>query len=145
VDAWLIPMAGTLTAEDFPGVEVERAEAWGTVGRLPGIGGGASLMLNAHVDVVPPGDLDPWGDQVPFSGTVSADAVHGRGACDMKAGLVSALWTVRAFAALRVPLRGDLILGTVVGEEDRRALDQPLAAARLRAELLECCSGLAGK
>jgi acetylornithine deacetylase len=102
-------------------------------------------MLNAHVDVVPPGDLDPWGDQVPFSGTVSADAVHGRGACDMKAGLVSALWTVRAFAALRVPLRGDLILGTVVGEEDRRALDQPLAAARLRAELLECCSGLAGK
>jgi acetylornithine deacetylase len=75
-------------------------------------------MLNAHVDVVPPGDLDPWGDQVPFSGTVGVDSVYGRGACDMKAGLVAALWTVRAFAALRVPLRGDLILGTVVGEED---------------------------
>src|SRR5580704_2928667 len=29
-----------------------------------------------------------------------------------------ALWTVRAFAALGVPLCGDLILGTVVGEED---------------------------
>ena len=85
---------------------------------LPGTGGGASLMLNAHVDVVPPGDLDPWGDQVPFSGSVGADAVYGRGACDMKAGLVAALWTVRALAALRVPLRGDLILGTVVGEED---------------------------
>ena len=42
----------------------------------------------------------------------------GSGACDMKAGLVAALWAVRAFAALRVPLRGDLILGTVVGEED---------------------------
>jgi acetylornithine deacetylase len=75
-------------------------------------------MLNAHVDVVPPGDLDPWGDQVPFSGTVAADTVYGRGACDMKAGLVASLWTVRAFAALKVPLRGDLILGTVVGEED---------------------------
>jgi acetylornithine deacetylase len=118
VDNWPIPMAETLAAEDFPGAEVDRAEAWGTVGRLPGTGGGASLMLNAHVDVVPPGDLDPWGDQVPFSGTVGADSVYGRGACDMKAGLVSALWTVRAFAALRVPLRGDLILGTVVGEED---------------------------
>ena len=75
VDAWPIPMAETLAARDFPGMEVERAEAWGTVGRLPGTGGGtdggagASLMLNAHVDVVPPGDLDPWGDQVPFSGT----------------------------------------------------------------------------
>jgi hypothetical protein len=55
VDAWAIPMAETLAAEDFPGVEVERAEAWDTVGRLPGTGGGASLMLNAHVDVVPPG------------------------------------------------------------------------------------------
>jgi len=60
VDAWPIPMAETLAAADFPGVEVERAEAWGTVGRLPGTGDGASLMLNAHVDVVPPGDLDPW-------------------------------------------------------------------------------------
>jgi acetylornithine deacetylase len=118
VDAWPIPMAETLASEGFPGVEVDRAEAWGTVGRLPGAGGGASLMLNAHVDVVPPGDLDPWGDQVPFSGTVAADAVYGRGACDMKAGLVASLWTVRAFAALGVPLGGDLILGTVVGEED---------------------------
>src|SRR5436189_2419427 len=102
VDAWPIPMAQTLAAEDFPGVEVDRTEAWGTVGRLPGAGCGASLMLNAHVDVVPPGDLGPWGDQVPFSGTVGADAVYGRGACDMKAGLVAALWTVRAFVALGV-------------------------------------------
>ena len=118
VDAWPIAMAETLAAEDFPGMEVDRAEAWGTVGRLPGTGDGASLMLNAHVDVVPPGDLDPWGDQVPFCGTVGADAVYGRGACDMKAGLVAALWTVRACAALGVPLRGDLILATVIGEED---------------------------
>ncbi len=36
VDAWPIPLAETLAAEDFPGVEVDRAEAWGTVGRLPG-------------------------------------------------------------------------------------------------------------
>src|SRR5512146_1077971 len=118
VDAWAIPMGETVAAADFPGMEVDRGEAWGTVGRLPGTGDGASLMLNAHVDVVPPGDLEPWGDQVPFSGSVAADTVYGRGACDMKAGLVAALWTVRAFTALRVPLRGDLILGTVEGEED---------------------------
>jgi acetylornithine deacetylase len=60
VDTWAIPMTETLAAEDFPGMEVERSEALGTVGRLPGSGDGASLMLNAHVDVVPPGDLDPW-------------------------------------------------------------------------------------
>ena len=76
-------------------------------------------MLNADVDVVPPGDLDPWGDRVPFSGTVSADAVYRRGGCDMKAGLAAALWTVRPFAALEVPPCVDLIVDTVVGEEDR--------------------------
>ena len=86
--------------------------------RLPGTGpGGASLMLNAHVDVVPPGIWIP-GRSGAVLRFISADAVYGRGACDMKAGLVAALWTVRAFAALSVPLRGDLILGTVVGEED---------------------------
>jgi acetylornithine deacetylase len=139
VDTWPIPMAETLAAEDFPGVEVDRTEAWGTVGRLPG--GGASLMLNAHVDVVPPGDLDPWGGQVPFSGTVGADSVYGRGACDMKAGLVSALWTVRAFAALRVPLRGDLILATVVGEEDGGLGTSSSAPSRRATGLPPCPTG----
>ncbi len=118
VDAWSIPMPQTLADEGFPGMEVERAEGIGVVGRLAGRGGGASLLLDAHVDVVPPGDRDPWGDLDPFSGRVSAEAVHGRGACDMKAGLVAALWVVRAFTELRVPLRGDLLLATVIGEED---------------------------
>jgi acetylornithine deacetylase len=75
-------------------------------------------MLNAHVDVVPPGDLDAWRGHDPFAGTATADAVHGRGACDMKAGLVASLWAVRALSELRVPLRGDVLLATVMGEED---------------------------
>ncbi len=108
----------TLAQPDFPGVEVDRREGWGVVGRLPGDGGGPSLMLNAHVDVVPPGDLDAWQGHDPFGGAVTADAVHGRGACDMKAGLVASLWAVRALSELRVPLGGDLMLATVIGEED---------------------------
>ena len=31
-----MPLAELLAAPDFPGVEVERDEAWGLVGRLPG-------------------------------------------------------------------------------------------------------------
>src|ERR1044072_1572867 len=61
VDAWAIPMGETLAAGDFPGMEVERAEAWGTVGRVPGAGEGASLMVNAHGDVVPPRGRERWG------------------------------------------------------------------------------------
>lgn len=117
VDHWQIPLATTLAQPDFPGMEVDRTESWGVVGRLAGSGTGPSLMLNTHVDVVPPGDLGAW-DADPFSGRIDTDAVHGRGSCDMKGGLVAALWTMRALSALRVPLRGDVSIGTVVGEED---------------------------
>jgi Peptidase family M20/M25/M40/Peptidase dimerisation domain len=118
VDAWQISLDETLAEPDFPGVEVDRSEAWGVVGRVAGRGSGPSLMLNAHVDVVPPGDLFTWEGADPFSGRVTGDTVEGRGACDMKAGLVASLWAVRGLTELKVPLRGDLVLAAVVGEED---------------------------
>ncbi|MET3807910.1 acetylornithine deacetylase [Nakamurella sp. UYEF19] len=118
VDHWQIPLAQTIATPGFPGVEVERTEAWGLVGVAHGKGDGPSLMLNVHVDVVPPGDLGAWDGLSPFAGTVSHDAVRGRGACDMKGGVIAALWAVRAVTDLRVPLRGDLLLSSVQGEED---------------------------
>ena len=58
VDHWQLDLP-TLTAHpDFPGMEVDRSEAWGLVGRLPGAGDGPTLMLNGHIDVVPIGDPD---------------------------------------------------------------------------------------
>jgi acetylornithine deacetylase len=36
----------------------------------------------------------------------------------MKAGLIASLWAVRGLTELKVPLRGDLVVATVVGEED---------------------------
>ena len=118
VDHWQIPLAQTMAAPDFPGAEVERTEAWGLVGAAHGTGEGPSLMLNVHVDVVPPGDLDAWQGMSPFTGTVQREAVIGRGACDMKGGVIAAFWAVRALTELRVPLRGDLLLSSVQGEED---------------------------
>lgn len=118
VDHWQIPLAETTAAPDFPGVEVDRLEAWGLVGALRGSGDGPSLMLNAHVDVVPPGDLSAWRHTDAFNGAMDQHAVYGRGSCDMKAGLVAAMWAVRALTILNVPLRGDLLLTTVQGEED---------------------------
>jgi acetylornithine deacetylase len=118
VDRWEIALPETLAGEDFPGVEVDRTEAWGTVGRYAGSGDGRSLLLNAHVDVVPAGDPGTWGAAGPFGAVLRGADLPGRGACDMKAGLVAALWAVRAISDLGVPLRGDLLLGTVIGEED---------------------------
>jgi acetylornithine deacetylase len=80
--------------------------------------GGASLLLNGHVDVVPIGDPAAWSRPDAFSGDVVGDTLYGRGACDMKAGLVAAVAAVQAIRGLGVPLRGDLLLACVPGEED---------------------------
>lgn len=118
VDHWSIPVVEMLAAQDFPGCEVDRPEAYGLVGRLPGRGDGPALMLNGHVDVVPPGDLSAWPRDDPFDGAVDAERVYGRGSCDMKGGLIASIWAVRALREVGVPLRGDLLLACVVGEED---------------------------
>ena len=121
VDRWRIPVDELAVRPDFPGMEVERREAWGLVARLPGSqpgpGGGRSLMLNGHLDVVPPGDLGAWSAE-PYSGTVADGYVYGRGACDMKGGVVSALFALLALHRSGLRLRGDLLNAFVIGEED---------------------------
>jgi acetylornithine deacetylase len=117
VDYWPINLDEMLADPEFPGMEVERHEAWGLVGVLRGVGDGADLMLNGHVDVVPIGDPDAWVDD-PFSGEVRGDRLFGRGSCDMKAGLIAAFWAAQAIRLSGVRLRGDLLLASVQGEED---------------------------
>jgi acetylornithine deacetylase len=115
VDHWPIDLDEVTGRPDFPGMEAPRTRAWGLVGRLPGTGGGRSLMFNAHVDVVPPGEPSAW-DGDPFSGRVEGDLLYGRGSCDMKGGLVAALTAVEELRADRP--RGDVLVACVVGEED---------------------------
>lgn len=78
VDLWSMDLSALLANPAFPGMEVSRDEAWGLVGRTPGGGDGPTLILQGHVDVVPPGDPAAWqGD--PFVPRVTGDVVHGRG------------------------------------------------------------------
>lgn len=118
VDHWPIPLAELMAEADFPGMEVDRNEAWGLVGRLPGRGDGASLMLNGHVDVVPAGLSDTWPAGDAFSGQIVGDLMIGRGTCDMKAGVAASYVAVKALRESGAPLRGDVLLASVQGEED---------------------------
>jgi acetylornithine deacetylase len=117
VDHWPIDVDDLSTRPDFPGTEVDRREAWGLVGRLAGSGDGATLMLNGHIDVVPIGDPDAWSGAA-FTGDVRDGRLWGRGACDMKAGLIAAHWAVQAIRTSGVRLRGDVLVASVQGEED---------------------------
>jgi acetylornithine deacetylase len=87
------------------------------VGVRAGGGGGASILLNAHVDTVAGGDPEAWGRD-PFGGEVEGDLLYGRGSCDMKGGLVTYLVALDALADLGIELRGDVSVAATVGEEN---------------------------
>ncbi|MCW2579036.1 MAG: putative Acetylornithine deacetylase [Blastococcus sp.] len=118
VDTWQIDLAEAATAADAPGQEVDRTEAWGVVGTLPAAEDGPpALVFSGHTDVVPAGDLTLWtGD--PFVPRIVDGTLHGRGACDMKAGVVAALAALAAVRAAGVRLVRPVALHGVVGEED---------------------------
>jgi acetylornithine deacetylase len=82
---------------DYPGEEAERTELVGLEASLPAGDGLPRLCLAGHLDVVGPG-TEPW-RHGPWSGAVADGAVHGRGALDMKAGVVAALHAMAAVAA----------------------------------------------
>ena len=56
---------------------------------------GRSLVLQGHVDVVPEGAADEW-TTPPFEPAIRGGRMYGRGAGDMKAGIVAYLTAFRA-------------------------------------------------
>lgn len=116
-ELWPIDLPTLREHPRFPGAEVPRDEALGVTALLAGNGGGPRLLLNGHLDVVPPGDESLW-QHSPWSGTIANGRLYGRGACDMKGGVAAAFHAAGALARSGIRLRGDLLVSTVVGEED---------------------------
>jgi acetylornithine deacetylase len=85
--------------------------------RLPGQGDGPSLLFNAHSDVVAAPGPSLW-RYGPWSGQEADGRIYGRGACDVKGPLISALWAMLAIKHGGTVLPGDLLLELVPGEED---------------------------
>ncbi|GAB2753855.1 ArgE/DapE family deacylase [Nocardioides pakistanensis] len=117
VDRWEIDLAELQDDPWFPGSEAHRDRAVGVVGMTPG-GDVPGLVLQGHLDVVPPGDPETWGGADPFSAEIRDGALHGRGACDMKAGAAANLAVMRTLRAAGVQLEKPLAVHCVVGEED---------------------------
>lgn len=93
--------------------EITGFEGRNVVARIEGTDSDApTLLLNGHMDTVQL--VDGW-DEDPLSGRIEDGKCYGQGACDMKGGLVSLLVAFEVLADL--PIRGDVVLTAVVGEE----------------------------
>jgi acetylornithine deacetylase len=77
---------------------------------------GRSLILNGHIDVVPVGTAAMW-TSPPFAPRVEGDRLYGRGAADMKAGIVAYLNAFRALQALGLEPAAPVYLQSVIEEE----------------------------
>jgi acetylornithine deacetylase len=114
----------TFTPDEVPGITADPAYLAGrdytgrpnVVGVWPGLGGGRSLHLAAHADVVPIGDPARWTVD-PFGAEIRDGKIYGRGAVDDKDGLTGMLGALTAIQRAGIRLRGDLILSSYVDEE----------------------------
>lgn len=90
------------------------AERPNVTARLPGRGGGRSLLFSGHVDVVPALGAGVHGY---WDGVVEDGRLYGRGALDMKGAIACYLHALRCVIERGSPLAGDLLVETTVDEE----------------------------
>jgi acetylornithine deacetylase len=81
-----------------------------------GAADGRSLILNGHIDVVSPEPASLWSGD-PYDGRVDGEWMYGRGAGDMKSGLVAMIGAVRGLQRLGLTPRANVQLQSVVEEE----------------------------
>ena len=82
----------------------------------PTVEQGKSIIFNGHIDVVPVGDERLW-TRPPFQPWVDGDKLFGRGASDMKAGIVSYVMAFKALQKLGFEPAAKVILQSVIEEE----------------------------
>lgn len=79
---------------------------------IHGTGEGKSVTYNGHMDSIPPFDMED-----PYSGKIVGDDMYGRGACDMKAGVIAMTYAMIAIKRAGIVPKGDIVLSAMVGEE----------------------------
>ena len=102
--------------ETYVPVSYTYANRPNVVGILEGSPRFRSLILNGHVDVVSPEPLDQWTVD-PWGGQIRDGKLYGRGAFDMKGGLVANLFAVKAILNSGIKPGGTLTWQSVIEEE----------------------------
>jgi acetylornithine deacetylase len=117
VDRFRIDLDRIRHLPGFSPVHVNYDDAWNVVGTYRAEAPeGRSLILNGHVDVVPEGPVSMW-TSPPFEPRRDGDWLYGRGAGDMKAGLVACLAALDAIDRAGFEPAADICVQSVIEEE----------------------------
>ena len=107
-----------MRASGFDEVTVDRlGDAMGTI---KGAGTGRSILLNGHLDHVPPGEMDePYSARLMDGSAfgVEGEVVYGRAASDMKGALAAMVMAGKIIKDLGLQLEGDFKVAAVALEE----------------------------
>jgi acetylornithine deacetylase/succinyl-diaminopimelate desuccinylase len=113
---------GTYLAElmrevGFTSVELQdvQGERRNVIGRLDSDRPGPTVLLQGHMDTVPPG-----AHPEPFSGALRDDRIWGRGASDMKGPLVAAILAAGIAARGAPGFAGSCVVAATVDEESEK-------------------------
>ena len=110
-------VAELLTAAGAPARQLELADAPAAVfAEAPGPEGAPTVLLYAHYDVQPPGNLDDWSGD-PFEPVERGGRLYGRATSDDKSGIAAHLAVLRAFGGeppvnLKIFVEGEEEIGS---------------------------------
>ncbi|MBL7176836.1 MAG: ArgE/DapE family deacylase [Desulfobacteraceae bacterium] len=151
VDRWKINVEDIKDLPGFSPVDISYENALNVVGTHRATRQkGHSLILNGHIDVVPTGPLDKW-TTPPFEPRTENGLMYGRGAGDMKSGLVSCLFALDALKRIGYGPASDVYVQSVIEEEptgngtlaclqrgyraDAALIPEPMEGTLMRAEM----------
>ena len=117
-DVWELSLPDLQKHRAVTEVDYEYTDRKNVVALIKGKGGGRSLTLNGHMDVVPADPTGAWTHGSPWSGTYVEGRIYGRGSVDMKAGLAIGMILIEALKSCGIHLKGDLQMQCVVDEEN---------------------------
>ncbi len=103
---YLLSVLKTMKFDELSVINVKDSKATGgvrpnIVAKYYGKNKQKTFWVMAHLDVVPPGDLNLWKTD-PFKAVVKGDRIYGRGSEDNQQGLVSGLLAVKAMMELGI-------------------------------------------
>jgi len=107
-----------MKASGFDEVTVDRLDD--VMGTIKGAGTGRSILLNGHLDHVPPGEMDePYSARLMDGSAfgVEGKVVYGRAASDMKGALAAMVMAGKVIKDLGIKLEGDFKVAAVALEE----------------------------